>query len=246
MKKIFSILAVVAMVATMGVSCDKDDKGGSDEPNVKARVKTFSLVGEGWADVYQYTYDAQGRVSRVFREEGKDWTFTYKSDSCIVTKTGDGSVAYAMHINAAGYVDSMKDEWDETRTYAYDAKGHMTQVKKEGEVKSNIKVEDGCIATWSKWKDGVEVFKIHSFGDVKNKFKVQNIHSEATDPSRWMFETGMFGVPSDYMCESSKWDYSETTAYYTYEYDENGCPTREIKDYGGEMEYFEYTWEIIK
>lgn len=248
MKKLLTVMAAVAMVATLAVSCSKDDSGSKEDKTVKARVATFSLVGDGWADVYVYEYNTAGQVSRVYRQgEGneKDWGFTYKGDSVIVTKAS-GTVAYRMVVNAAGYVTKATDEWGDVREYAYDANGHMTQVKKNGTVVSNITIQDGCIVSWTKWKDGAEVAKIHTFSAVKNTFKIQNISSEATDPSRWMYETCLFGVPSEYMCESSKWADSETTATYTYEYDANGCPIKEHKNYGGDLEEFEYTWEVIK
>lgn len=40
--------------------------------------------------------------------------------------------------------------------------------------------------------------------------------------------------------------HSETASVYTYDTDDNGCVVKENKNYGGEMEYFEYTWEKIE
>lgn len=256
MKKLFSVMAVLIACATMAEACGDDDDnkgngGGGQEPQTKYRVKTYSLVGDGWADVYQYTYDTQGRVTRIFREEGKDYRFAWTSGGINVTNTvakedgtGTEEKSYCtMELNASGYVSKMTDEWGDVREYAYDAAGHMIQIKKNGEVVSTITIADGCIETWTRLRDGETQTKNHTYLTTPNTYAIQNIHSEATDPSRWMYETGLFGKPSDYLCASSKWAHSDIGASYEYEFDENGCVTKENKNYDGEMEYFEYTWE---
>ena len=67
MKKYFAIAAAVC-AALVTMSCQKNDDGKGDEAKVSKRVATFSLVGDGWADVYQFTYD-NDKVVKVFREE---------------------------------------------------------------------------------------------------------------------------------------------------------------------------------
>lgn len=247
MKKLFSAFAALLMGAAAMVSCNdsNDNGGGGNGPQgPQYRVKTYSLVGEGWADVYQYTYDSEGRVTHIYREEGKDYTLVY--DGSKITMTNSGNRYAEMELGANGYVAKMTDEWDDVREYAYDAKGHMTQIKKNGEVVSEIAWEQECLVTWTRTRDGELQTKNHTYTGTPNTNRIFNIHSEATDPSRWLYETGLFGKPSVYLCESSKWAHSETAAVYTYDTDDNGCVVKENKNYGGEMEYFEYTWEKIE
>ncbi|WP_302585730.1 DUF4595 domain-containing protein [uncultured Alistipes sp.] len=218
--------------------------GGNGPQGPQYRVKTYSLVGDGWADVYQYTYDSEGRVTHIYREEGKDYTLVY--DGSKITMTNSGNRYAEMELGANGYVAKMTDEWDDVREYAYDAKGHMTQIKKNGEVVSEIAWEQECLVTWTRTRDGELQTKNHTYTGMPNTNRIFNIHSEASDPSRWLYETGLFGKPSVYLCESSKWAHSETASVYTYDTDDNGCVVKENKNYGGDMEYFEYTWEKIE
>lgn len=200
------------------------------------------MIGDGWADVYQYTYDSEGRVTRVYREEGKDWTFAWNGSKITVTNSGN---AYAeFELGANGYVAKMTDEWD-VREFAYDAKGHMTQIKKNGDVVSDLVWEQECLVSWTRPSDDGFQTKIHTYTGTPNTNNIFNIYSEATDPGRWLYETGLFGKPSVYLCESSKWAHSDVAATYTYDMDDNGCVVKENKNYGGDMEYFEYTWEKI-
>lgn len=246
MKKILSI-AACGLALLSFVACDKNGgNGDGDESSVPVkRVKTYSLVGDGWADVYQYSYDEQGRVSRIFREEGKDWTFSYNGNK-VTVKKADGTVAFDITLGSNGYVESMTDEWGDVRTYSYNAAGQMTKCMKGETVASEITIEDGCITVWTRWKDGVEQFKNHSYTNVKNHGGIHNIHSEASGADRWMFETGLFGKGTSYLCAENQWQHSDAKATLTYDYDEDGYVVAEHKDYPDWPEEFEYTWETVE
>lgn len=249
MKKFFSAFALMAACAALAVSCGDDTKNENDGQDgtpstVNYRVASFSLVGDNWADVYQYTYNADGKVTRIFREEGKDYSLTYSGKT--ITMNNAGKLYATMELNDAGYVTKITDEWGDVREYVYDSKGHMTQVKKNGTEVSKIVIDAECIVSWTRTQEEVLQTKTHTYTSKPNTFGIHNIHSEATDPSRWLYETGLFGKSSVYLCATSKWGHSETTATYTYEVDANGCVIKESKNYGGDMEYFAYTWEKIK
>lgn len=245
MKKIMLIAASMLALVSLA-SCQKDNKdNGKDEPTTVKRIKTYSLVGDGWADVYQYTYDEQGRVSRVYREEGKDWNFTY-ADNKVTVKKADGTVAFDITLGANGYGEKMVDEWGDVRTYTYDKDGRMTKVMKGDDVASNITLEDGCITIWTRFSDGVEQFKEHDYTSTKNIGGIHNIHSEASGLDRWMFETGLFGIGTAYLCGGNKWQHSEAKATLTYDFDEEGYVIAEHKDYPDWPEEFEYTWEVVE
>ncbi len=247
MKKYFIYLAFSAMALSLSTSCEKsgDDNGKEDEKALNVRISAYAEVGDGWADNYVYTWDAEGRVSEINRNEGeKVWSFTY-SGTTVNVDTPDGKVVLTLGSN--GYVETMIDAWDEERTYTYNAAGQMVQAKKEGEVKSDITYADGCILTWTRYSDGELQTKEHTYLSVKNVAGIFNIKEETTDPtSQYWYLTGLFGKPSTYLAASSQWSHSEAKATYTYDYDENGCVIAEHKDYPDWPEEFTYSWEVIE
>lgn len=253
MKKLFFLMAILMACFALSVGCsdNNDSDKDIDEPaGPQYRVKTYSQVGDGWADVYQYFYDEQGRVAAVYREPGKDWTFKYQDNKISITNKevkDDGSTDVVpfldIELNAAGYAAKTTDKYGDVREYTYNPEGHVIQIRKNGEVKSDITIEDGCIVQWTRMKDGAWQIKDHTYYTEPNTFSIHNIHSEATDPGRWLYETGLFGIPSAYLCSSSKWQHSDKMATYTYDKDPNGCITNEHKLYNGKYEEFEYTWE---
>ena len=122
MKKYFAIAAAVC-AALVTMSCQKNDDGKGDEAKVSKRVATFSLVGDGWADVYQFTYD-NDKVVKVFREEGKEWSLTYSDKNVkIVGK----DVNYDCALNDMGFVSTLTDEWGDTFAFTYDKEGRITK-----------------------------------------------------------------------------------------------------------------------
>lgn len=244
MKK-FITFAAIAFAALAMVSCEKKDGDEGSTAAVEKRIKTFSLVGDGWADVYQYTYDDSGKLIKVYREESKQWSFAYNGSE-VTIKNAEGNTAYTLTLNAEGYCEKMVDEWGDERTYAYNSKGQITEIKKNGTVVSTLTIEDGCIVTWTREKDGELQTKIHTYMSTKNLGSIHNIRSEATDPGQWLYEAGFFGKGTTYLCSSSQWQHSDAKATYTYEYDEDGYVTKELKDYPDYPETFEYSWEVVE
>lgn len=243
MKKFLSIAAIALATIAM-ISCQKDGKDGEGEQNTVAkRIKTFSLVGDGWADVYQYTYDDAGKLTKVFREETKQWALTYAENVVTITNAENKTV-YTLTLNEKGYCEKMVDEWDEF-TYTYNSKDQMTEVKKNGEVASTIALEDGCIVTWTRMSDGELQTKVHTYMSTKNLGSIHNIRSEKAGADQWLFEAGFFGKGTTYLCSSSQWQHSDAKATYEYEFDEDGYVTKELKDYPDWPETFEYSWETI-
>ncbi|MDP4278151.1 MAG: hypothetical protein Q8914_11045 [Bacteroidota bacterium] len=241
-KNLVGLLAVV-LIAAGFVSCNKDDDNNQKESTLKVRIATFA---DDW-DTWTYSYNTEGQLIKVYRDETKQWNFRYNGDSIIISGTDN----YKILLGKNGYVASMADDWD-ARTYTYDALGHLTQVKKNGTVVSNLKIDAGCITTWSKWMmkgtdtQNVEHFKNQTFSTVKNVAKIHNIYSEMFGGSRWLMETGIFGIPSDYLCEQTVWDYSTSPAALTYEFDTNNCVTHEIKTGADYVENYYYTWTVVK
>lgn len=246
MKKLFCYLATFAMVAAVGVSCDKKDdggngNGGNNDP-VNVRIKSLTNYGDGWSTgKYEYTYNADGTVQKVTNaEEQLTYNFAYSGATVTITDA-EGATLYTLTKGANGYVETYKDEWD-TKTFTYNAAGYMTKVVSNDEDASNITIENDCIKTWSRFQEGAERIKDQTYTTQDNVAGIFSIYSEKA-VSRWLFETGMFGKASVKLVSTSKWQDSEIAATYTYAKDANGCVIKETKTYDGSPEYADYEWD---
>ena len=128
-----------------------------------------------------------------------------------------------MTLNDQGYVATFVDG-SNTYEYTYDENGYMTKVEKNGNIASNITIEDGNIMQWTRFSDGVEQFKVQTYSAVPNVSGAHCIYAESSGASRWLVE------------------HSSSTATYTFEYDENSCIKEESKNYDGYIENFYYTY----
>lgn len=257
MKKLLLIMMSLAAVAV--VSCKKgdDNKDNKEPEGPKYRIKTLSYT-EGdnlktaedaeWFDTWTYSYDDQGRVINVTRgSDEKDWTFAYNDKTVTVTRKSDQAVVMTLTLNDNGVCTAIKDEWDETSVFEYDATLRPTKITKEGELRSIITLRDNCLVSWTKEKDNAK--RIFTYNTTKNIGDLHAIYSEAVDPpARWMYETGLFGKGPAYLPLSSEWEgRPETHSDLACEVDENGYCVLEKKVFdGGWTEMFVITWEEIK
>ena len=178
------------------------------------------------------------RVYRLYEGElDREWLFAYDGNNITVT----GKNAYNMTLNDQGYVATFVDG-SNTYEYTYDENGYMTKVEKNGNIASNITIEDGNIMQWTRFSDGVEQFKVQTYSAVPNVSGAHCIYAESSGASRWLVETGLFGKASANCHTSSGWQHSSSTATYTFEYDENSCIKEESKNYDGYIENFYYTY----
>lgn len=201
------------------------------------RIATFA---DDW-DKWYYEYNDNGTVKRVYRLNGeeleREWLFAYDGNNITVT----GRDSYSMTLNDQGYVATFVDG-SNTYEYTYDENGYMTKVEKNGNIASNITIENGNIMQWTRFSDGVEQFKVQSYSAVPNVSGAHCIYTESSGASRWLVETGLFGKASANCHTSSGWQHSSSTATYTFEYDENSCIKEESKNYDGYIENFYYTY----
>lgn len=212
---------------------------------VEARaVYHVATYGDDW-DRWFYEYNPDWTVKRVYRTvdgtaEGaldREWVFAYNGNTINVT----GKNEYTITLNEQGCATQMIDG-SKTYDYVYDADGYLIQVYKNGNVVSNLTVENGNIMQWSKMKDGSEVWKIHTYDSNLNVAGIHAIYSEECGASRWLVETGLFGKASANLHTSNQWDYSSTGSTFTFEFDANGCVSREKKLYGTDEENSYYTY----
>ncbi len=212
---------------------------------VAAKTYRVASFGDDW-DTWFYSYNENGTPKRIYRtadgtpngELDREWIFTYEGKNLAVT----GKNEWTITLNDKNLVETLVDG-DNTYTYAYDADGFLTQVLKNGEVAVNIVVENGDIMRWSKMKDGAEVWKLHTYGLVDNVSRCHATTAEGIGASRWLVETGLFGMGSAHLHNEIKWDYSDTGSTYTFDLDTNGCVVGEHKLYGEDLENFHYTYE---
>ena len=204
-----------------------------------------------------YAYDSRGNItnknvngtSTTFTYSNSDWKdeltavngtpLTYDENGNVLTY-GDKSFIWNTGRNLASIVDG-----DNEYRYTYDENGYMTKVEKNGNIASNITIENGNIMQWTRFSDGVEQFKVQTYSAVPNVSGAHCIYAESSGASRWLVETGLFGKASANCHTSSGWQHSSSTATYTFEYDENSCIKEESKNYDGYIENFYYTYSTL-
>jgi YD repeat-containing protein len=207
-----------------------------------AHVKVYKVAtfADDW-DKWYYDYNDNRTVKRIYRMyDGaieREWVFAYDDKNITVT----GKNNYTMTLNDAGYVTTFVDG-SNTYTYTYDSDGYMTKAENNGTVISNITIENGNIMKWSKFSDGVEQFKVHTYSAIPNVGGAHSIYAENAGFSRWLAETGLFGKASTDCHATNQWDYSSTASKFTFLYDENSCIKQESKDYNGYVENYYYTY----
>lgn len=241
------MMAAAATALSFATACSNDDEnpGGSGSGDPQANVRIASWADD-W-DSYAYTFDADGKVTKVSRNNGeREWTFTYNGNKIEAT----GYSAFTITLGDNGYASEYKDEWD-TFTYTYDADGYVTQVTRNGEVCANAVIQDGCILKWSKFEDRdedgtpEEYWKEHTYSNFPNVAGIHNIYVEK-GAGRWLQELGFFGKPTKYLCESNGWDYSDAPSTLSYEFDEKNCVTKETKSAADYEENYFYTWTSLE
>jgi uncharacterized protein YxeA len=257
MKKIFYILTAVAISATLSLSCsnDDDDNNGNESTGIKVRIASYteSDQDESWADIYKYTYNADGKVTKITREGldgviNREYAFAYSGNTITITrddKDGDDPYTFlTITLGSNGYASAMSDEWD-NYVYTYNADGYMTKIDRSGELRSTITIADNCISTWTRLNNDAWQTKDHAYSAEENVAHIYNIYSEQFGSSRWLMETGLFGKAGVKLCSDNQWQHSAIGSTLTYELDNNKCVTKEIKTYDGWKEYYAYTWTVL-
>ncbi len=266
------LFALMAIAAAMTVSCSKpaDKNDDSKEPEgPKFRIATLAYTDNWWSeattlsvetaewwDTWYFTYDAQGRVIDVDRKQEdhpeRHWVFNYDGSTVTVSQKSDNKVIMTLTLNDKGVCTALKDEWDETAVFEYDATLRNTKITKEGELRSELSWRDNCLVSWTKAKENNRL-RTFTYANTPNKGDLHAIYSEAVDPpARWMYETGLFGHGPAYLPKTSVWDDDkENGSTITCAVDENGYCISETKTFPVDngktpTEIFKITWEEIK
>lgn len=267
MKKFFMFAALAAMTLSFA-SCKKDGKdnndGGKDETGIKLEYRIKTLDGKA------YTYNADGKVAsygdqkefRTFVYEGNKLTIKDKWREKESDPWSDEFVEYEMTLNEQGFATEVKFD-DHDITITYDKNGFFTEASDKGTKITEQTIEDNNVLAWGRldkdhnfWRQ-----KKATYLSKKNVGQVQTHWAEDLGMKRWMHEARLFGNTSVNVLETCRWwNYGDEpaakTAVYDYEYDANGCITKETKYYGvwNETDFtgldhddeHTFTWEKIK
>lgn len=246
MKRFIIAFAMLAVVGLAFSSCKKDDK---EEPKI---VKRLAMCGDQW-DKYVFTYDNNGKVTLVNRNEGeRTWTFTWadKVGTAKYVKEGEEKGDWVFTFGDNGYLKTYANEWGDTWGFTYDANGYLTKVvrtDKDNALKANCTWTSGDLTKWSRMTDDGEQWKLQSFLADENVAGIFPDATDKTDVPRWVFELGYCGKPSKHLLDEAVWEGSDTKAVHTYEKDEDGFVTKVSKVYGtDDPEIYEYQWEVVK
>ena len=192
---------------------------------------------------WDLSYDEFGHMvsAIVTGDAEKSYLFEYDEDftECEITTQADPEIViYDLELNEDGlctkFTNNTKDP-AEVWTYTYDADGFQLSASKGGEVKTEYKINNKNIFTWS--RDGSRL-KEHKYNDKANVADIHTSYSEDAGLSRFLYETGLFGRSSANVCTEAKWQDRDSKATYEYEFDEaTGGITKEIKYYAGDYDF---------
>lgn len=253
MKKIFNFVMIAAIAAcTMTfVSCEKTKGGkeGNEDKTPTYRMKSFSNIGDGWEDKWTFTYNTDGRLKEANRgDTDHDWLFTYNGNNVSV-KLANGNAAFDITLDGNGHATTVKDYGKNcTYTYQYDNAGFLIKGFKDGVANTEVSIQNNCIMYWTRVGDEGWRYKDHTYDtSIKNLGGVHTSYSEDCGLSRWLHEAGLLGKAPAYVCLTAQWRDREKKAEYQYEYDSNGCITKEIKYYDGALDStYGFTYEEVK
>ncbi len=262
MKKFFFFAAVAALAL---VSCTKDNNdktGGDDNDAIKLEYRIATLDGKA------FTYNADGKVAS-YGNDDEIRTFVYDGNKLTIKDKwkedgawSDEIVEYEMTLNADGFATEVK-YGDHDVTITYDKNGFFTLATDNGTKIEEQTIEDNNVLSWGRldkdnnyWRQ-----KKATYLSKVNVGQVQTNWAEDLGMKRWMHEARLFGNTSVNVLETSRWwnfgdIAAEKTAVYDYEYDANGCITKETKYYGvwnetdlSGLDFDDehtFTWEKIK
>lgn len=239
MKKFFFFAAIAALTL---VSCDKDPKnngGKEDEGGIKLEYRIKTLDGKA------FTYNADGKVAS-YGDDKEVRTFVYEGNKLTIKDKwvdngawSDEIVEYEMVLNDKGFATEVKYGDGNVITITYDKDGFFTEAVKNGTKVTEQTIEDLNVLSWGRYDKDHDFWrqkKATYLGKV-NVGQVQTHWAEDLGMKRWMHEARLFGNTSVNVLETCRWwNYGDEpaakTAVYDYEYDANGCITKETKYYG--------------
>lgn len=258
MKKYLSFFFAAIIMASISISCTKDDEDDKDPVIEKAMIAEVTATW-GWdgdsQETWKYTYDNEKRLTKIdnYWEGELDKTYTYDystSGKLFITRTGESPVEFS--INSEGRIT--KEYWNDAKTewveYKYDATGFMTQIIEHWDgadhVKWNVEIVNENITKHTRYDDDGNVNRIKTFnytiGDNVNAIEEANINSP------WKNVTGLYGKASKKLVDyldywNGPGDEANTKrTTLSYQFDTKNRVSKVTRTGAGWTEIFDYTY----
>lgn len=254
MKKYLSLLMTAALVAAFVTSCNKDDD--DDDITVAAsKIKEIKAVyGVDEYETWKFTYDANGKVTKVENYWLTDFDKAYDYDYTVagklsITRTGQSPVVY--DLDAQGRI--VKEDWGggEYAAYEYNTDGYLVKVIEhwggEDHTKFMVEVTNGNITKHTRYNDDGVVNRIKTFTYTPGD-NVNNIDQANVVDSNWKTVGGFYGKNSKKLVDHLDYwngpgDEANTkTTNITYEFDSKNRPSKITRVGDGWQEVFEYSY----
>ena len=232
MKKIFTLLVMVALAACW-VSCSDDDNDNENFGKNGKRLIREMHTEHGYEFFIKFDYDKDGYITKIENVYYKE-ICTISRQEKKVTYYYDGELSEISTLNDKGYVIS-EDYWDQEKwrkeyTYEYDNSGQMIK-------EMDYETEDGTIYTW---KDGNIISKEYTDQEDSAEYEYYTEYENKSNIDLaqilYLWEDGI--SIADYCGKISKnllKSCTHTGSYweryeYEYEFDEKGYVST-IKEY---------------
>jgi len=232
MKKIFTLLVMVALAACW-TSCSDDDNDNENFGKNGKRLIREMHTEHGYEFFIKFDYDKDGYITKIENGYYKE-TYTISRQAQKVTYYYNGELSGMFTLNDKGYAISddewYQEKWRKEYTYEYDNSGQMIK-------QMDYETEDGTIYTWkdgniiskkyTRWGDSFE-YEFYSEYENKSNIDLAQIF--------YLWEDAI--EIADYCGEISKnllKSCTHTGSYweryeYEYEFDEKGYVST-IKEY---------------
>jgi YD repeat-containing protein len=243
MKKV--IIALTALVAM--ASCKKEDVTTAVTPTpvpsvTKNLVKYTNSYDNATPETEMYTYDAQGRIAEI-KKDDRTVTFNFVSATSLAetqrwNTNNDIIVTQEYTINDKGYVTKIIKKSPAgipyfTYDYTYNADGYMTSQKGTFDNGSNFEtvyvINDGNVVSYKDYQDGILK------GNVIYNYDNTKINKTGLSYSGYWNLKKLFGKSSKNMVSEYKYfNASGTLTYhlqFAYELDTDGYPVKQTANY---------------
>lgn len=247
-------MLIVALLATVFVSCDKDDDNSDNDVKASLLKTVKAVYGVDEYETWEFNYNAEGKVTSIDNYWLEDLDKSYNYDYSVpgklsVTRTGENPTVY--DVDSEGRI--IKEDWGggEYAAYEYNSDGYLVKVVEHwgdaDHTKYEVEITNGNITKHTRYDDAgvVNRYKVFYYTPGDN---VNNIDQANVIDSNWKNVTNLYGKNSKKLVDHLDYWYGPgdeantktTNIVYTFD-DQNRVATltRTGADW---QELFEYTY----